>query len=146
MSREFTDAVIAEFRANEGYVGGELADTPIILIHHVGARSRTERVTALAYSAQADGRLVIAASNGGSATHPAWFYNLKAHPTIEVELGAETFTALAEEVTGTAHADLWLTLVAESSALDEFQAKTARRIPLFTVTRYTAWRAPRPGL
>jgi deazaflavin-dependent oxidoreductase (nitroreductase family) len=107
MSSEFTDNVIAEFRANDGHVGGELAGTPIILMHHIGARTRTERVTPLAFSSQADGRLVIAASNGGSSTHPDWYHNLKAHPTIKVELGAEMFTALAEEVTCTAHAELW---------------------------------------
>jgi deazaflavin-dependent oxidoreductase (nitroreductase family) len=135
MSSEFTDSVVAEFRANDGHLGGDLADTPIILIHHLGARTRTERVTPLAYTSQADGRLVIAASNGGSPTHPAWYHNLKAHSTIEVELGAETFTALAEEVTGAAHAELWPTLVATSPALHEFQAKTARQIPLFALTR-----------
>src|ERR1700679_276100 len=117
MSSEFTDSVIAEFRANDGHVGGDLAGTPIILIHHIGARTRTERVTPLAFSSQADGRLVIAASDGGSATHPSWFHNLKAHPTITVELGAETFTAIAEEVTGDAHVALWPKLVAASPAL-----------------------------
>ena len=135
MASEFTDSVIAEFRANDGRVGGDLAGTPVLLIHHLGARTRTERVTPLAYSSQADGRLVIAASNGGSPRHPAWYHNLKAHPTIAVELGTETFTALAEEVTGAAHADLWPKLAAASPTLGEFQAKTARRIPLFTLTR-----------
>jgi deazaflavin-dependent oxidoreductase (nitroreductase family) len=134
MSSGFTDNLIAEFRANRGRVGGDLADTPLILIHHIGAKSRTERVTPLAYSAQREGCLVIAASNGGSPTHPAWYHNLKAQPTIEVELGTETYTAVAEEVTGAAHAALWQNLVAASPALGEFQAKTARRIPLFTLT------------
>jgi len=135
MPGEFAENVIAEFRANRGRVGGDLADTPIILIHHIGAKTRTERVTPLAYSSQPDGRLVIAASNGGSPTHPAWYHNLRAKPTIDVELGTETFTALAEEVTGAAHAALWPRLVAASPALGEFQAKTVRRIPLFTLTR-----------
>jgi deazaflavin-dependent oxidoreductase (nitroreductase family) len=137
VSSEFTDDVIAEFRANDGHVGGDLAGTPIILIHHIGAITRRERVTPLAYSLQADGSLVIAASNGGSPTHPAWFHNLKAHPPIKVELGAEWFTALAEEVTGDAHVALWPKLVATAPALAEFQAKTMRRIPLFTLTRCT---------
>jgi deazaflavin-dependent oxidoreductase (nitroreductase family) len=135
MPSEFNENVIAEFRANRGRVGGDLADTPVILIHHIGAKTRIERVTPLAYSSQPDGRLVIAGSNGGSPTHPAWYHNLKAHPRIIVELGPETFTALAEEVTGAAHAELWPKLVATSHALGEFQAKTARRIPLFTLTR-----------
>lgn len=138
MPIEFTENVIAEFRANRGRVGGDLADTPIILIHHIGAKTRTERVTPLAYTSQPDGRLVIASSNGGSPKHPAWYYNLKAQPVIVVELGTETFTALAEEVTGPAHAALWSQLVAASLALGEFQAKTARRIPLFTLARRTS--------
>lgn len=135
MSSDFNERVIAEFRANRGHVGGRLAGTPIILIHNIGARTRTERVTPLAYSLQSDGRLVIAASNGGSPTHPAWYHDVKAHPEIDVELGTETFTALAEEVAGAARADLWPKLVAASPALGEFQAQTARRIPLFTLTR-----------
>jgi deazaflavin-dependent oxidoreductase (nitroreductase family) len=135
MSSEFTDTVIAEFRANAGHVGGELAGTPIILIHHIGAKTRIERVTPLIYSSQADGRLVIAASNGGSQTHPGWYHNLKAHPMIKVELGVETFTAAAEEVTGDAYAELWRKLAAASPALATFQTQTTRRIPLFTLTR-----------
>ena len=138
MPSEFTEKVIAEFRANRGRVGGELAHTPIILIHHIGAHTRAERVTPLAYSSQPDGRLVIAGSNGGSVAHPAWYHNLKAHPAITVELGTETFAALAEEVTGAEHARLWANLVVGSPSLAEFQAKTARRIPLFILTRGTA--------
>jgi deazaflavin-dependent oxidoreductase (nitroreductase family) len=138
MSAEFNDDVIAEFRANRGRVGGDLAGTPIILIHHIGAKTGIERVTPLAYSSQPDGRLVIAASNGGSALHPAWYHNLKADPTIVVELGAETFTAVAEEVTGATRGALWSKVVAASPALGEFQAKTARRIPLFTLSRRIA--------
>ena len=138
MPSDFTQSVIAEFRANKGQVGGELADTPIVLVHHLGVRTRAERVTPVAYSSLPDGRLVIAASNGGSPTHPAWYHNLKAHPTIEVELGTETFTALAQEVTGSAHAKLWPQLVAASPALGHFQAKTMPQIPLLTLTRRTS--------
>jgi deazaflavin-dependent oxidoreductase (nitroreductase family) len=135
MSSEFNQSVIAEFRARQGSVGGDLAGMPIILIHHIGARTGAERVTPLTYSSQADGRLLIAASNGGSPTHPAWYHNLKANPTIEVELGAETFTALAEELTGPARDELWPSLLATWPALAVLQAKTGRRIALLTLTR-----------
>jgi deazaflavin-dependent oxidoreductase (nitroreductase family) len=138
MSSELTERVIAEFRSNHGRVGGDLAGTPLVLIHHIGAKTGRGRVTPLVYSSQPDGRLVITASNGGAATHPSWYHNLKAHPRIDVELGTETFTALAEEVTGAAHEELWAKLAAASRALAEFQAQTARRIPLFTLTRSAA--------
>jgi deazaflavin-dependent oxidoreductase (nitroreductase family) len=130
-----SENVIAELRANRGHVGGELADTPIVLVHHVGAKTRTKRVAPLAYSSQPDGCLIIAASNGGSKSHPAWYHNLKAQPTICVELGTETFITRAEEITGGAHAALWSRLTARSPALREYQARTARRIPLFELRR-----------
>ena len=131
---EITDNVIAEFRANDGHVGGDLADTPIILIHHVGARTRIERVTPLAYRSLPDGRLVIAASNGGSPDAPRLVPQPQGTPDDRGRTRHRTFTAVAEELTGAAYAELWPKLVAASPALGEFQAKTARRIPLFVLT------------
>jgi deazaflavin-dependent oxidoreductase (nitroreductase family) len=132
---DFNTRVIEEFRANQGRVRGPLAGTPMILIHHVGAKSGIERVTPLACNPQPDGRLAIVAANGGSPAHPAWYYNLKAHPRITVELGTQTFTVVAEELDETARAELWPKLVAESPAVGEHQAKTARQIPVFILTR-----------
>jgi deazaflavin-dependent oxidoreductase (nitroreductase family) len=134
-ANEFDTRIIEEFRANEGRVGGPLASATMILIHHVGARSGIERVTPLACSPRGDGRFAIVASNGGSSTHPAWCYNLRSNPRVEVELGTRTFTALAEEMDDTARAELWPKLVAESPAIGEFQARTTRQIPVFMLTR-----------
>ena len=97
---DFNTKMIEEFRANEGRVGGPWAGTTLILIHHIGARSGTGRVTPLGYSRQGDGRFAIVASNGGSPAHPDWYYNLKANPRIKVEVGTETMTVLAEELDG----------------------------------------------
>jgi deazaflavin-dependent oxidoreductase (nitroreductase family) len=127
-------AIVEEFRANGGRVGGPLAGTPILLLHHLGARSGIERVTPLAYRAYGDGRYVIVASNGGSPTHPRWYRNLKANPVVEVEVGTETFTARAEELDAAAHHPLWSELLAASPSLREFQAKAGRRIPMFMLT------------
>ena len=47
---DFNTKIIEEFRANQGRVGGPWAGTTLILIHHIGARSGTERVTPLGRS------------------------------------------------------------------------------------------------
>ena len=94
---DYNAKIIKEFRANQGRVGGPWADTTLILIHHIGARSGVERVTPLGCFPQPEGRFVIVASSGGSPTHPDWYYNLKANPRIIVEVGAQTFTVLADE-------------------------------------------------
>ena len=132
---DYNTKIVEEFRANQGRVGGPLAGTPMILIHHIGARSGIERVSPLGCFPQADGRFAIVASNGGSPTHPDWYYNLKANPTTKAEVGPQTFTVLAEELDGTARAGLWPELVAEAPSLGEFQARTTRQIPVFMLTR-----------
>lgn len=90
-----------------------LAGTPRVLVHHIGAKSGIEHVTPLACSARGDDVIAIVASNGGSARHPAWYHNLKANPTVVVEIGTERFVATAVEQTGPARAWLWSSLAAE---------------------------------
>ena len=132
---EFNVKVVEEFRAKGGYVDGTLADFPLILVHHIGARSGVERVVPLVYLATSDGRWMIVASNGGSCTHPAWYYNLKFHPRVTVELGAETFHVVAEELDSDTRSSVWPTIVEQSPAAGEFQRAITRIIPVFVLTR-----------
>jgi deazaflavin-dependent oxidoreductase (nitroreductase family) len=129
----YNDQVIEEFRQNAGRVGGWLAGTPVVLIHHVGARSGTTYVTPLAYQALRGG-LVIVGSNGGSPVEPGWCENLRAHPRIDVEVGTETLAVLAQELDGVDRADVWPVLVAGAPVLGEHQEKTTRRFPVFLLT------------
>jgi deazaflavin-dependent oxidoreductase (nitroreductase family) len=131
----FNDKIIAEFRANGGRVRGSLAGTPVILIHHIGARSGVEHITPLGCFSQGDGRFVIVASSGGSPVHPDWYYNVKATPRITVEVGAQTFTVIADELAGAARAEMWPKLVAKYPTLGEHQARTTRQFPVFMLTR-----------
>lgn len=139
---DYNSEIIKEFRANQGRVGGMWTGTTLILLHHIGAKSGAERVTPVACSPQPGGRFAIWAANGGSPTNPNWYYNLKANPRVIVEVGAETFPVLAEELGATARAELWPNLVAEwpkpvagSPDLGAAQAKTTRQFPVFMLTR-----------
>ncbi|MGH3279252.1 MAG: nitroreductase family deazaflavin-dependent oxidoreductase [Trebonia sp.] len=139
---DFNTQIIEEFRANQGRVGGMWMGTTLILIHHIGAKSGTERITPLACSPREGGRFAIWAANGGSPAHPNWYHNLKANPRITIEAGTQTFTVIAEELDATARAELWPKPVAEwpkpvagSPDLGTAQAKTTRQIPVFMLTR-----------
>ena len=78
----------------------------MVLLHHFGARSGTERVNPLVYVP--DGHdMVVAATKSGSPTNPDWYHNLKAHPRIRVEVGRRTVPVEAIEVTGGERDDLW---------------------------------------
>jgi deazaflavin-dependent oxidoreductase (nitroreductase family) len=126
--------IIQEFRANEGKVGGRFEDHPLILIHHFGAKTGTERVTPVSCFPQPDGRFAIVASNGGARTNPDWYYNLKAHPEINVEFGTEAFAVAVRELEGDEREKLWAEIVGAEPGVGETQNKTRRTIPVLLLT------------
>lgn len=132
---DWNEKVIEEFRANGGKVGGPFEGAPMILVHHIGARSGTERVTPLATFPLEDGRYVIIASKAGAPTNPDWYHNLKAHPRVDVEVGTETFPVQVEELTGAERAATWDKVVAAMPGFGEYQEKTTRTIPVLALTR-----------
>src|SRR3989454_2562658 len=91
--------VIAEFRKNHGKVGGYFEGAPLLLLHTIGRRSGKPRINPMMYLKDGE-RYVVIASKGGADTHPDWYFNLKAHPDVQIEVGEETIDVHAEEVTG----------------------------------------------
>lgn len=85
---DWNTGVIEEFRANSGQVGGDFAGAPLLLLHHVGAKTGTERVTPLMYQEVGDGWAIFA-SKAGAPTNPDWYHNLVANPETTIEIGAE---------------------------------------------------------
>ena len=61
--------IIAEFRANDGRVGGNFEGKSLLLLHTQGAKSGQERINPLACVKDGD-RCVVIASKGGAPTHP----------------------------------------------------------------------------
>jgi deazaflavin-dependent oxidoreductase (nitroreductase family) len=132
---DWNEKIIEEFRANEGRVGGPFEGAPMILIHHIGARSGTERVTPLVYFPQDDGQMVIIASKAGAPTNPDWYHNLKANPKIDVEVGTETFPVEVGEVVGEKRDEIWSRVVDAMPGFGEYQVKTDRKIPVLVLQR-----------
>ncbi len=126
--------VIEEFRANGGKVGGQFEGAPMILVHHVGAKSGTERVSPMVYFPDGD-RLLVVASKAGAPTNPDWYHNLKAHPRVDVEVGTETFPVAVEELTGAEREEKWQQITAAMPGFAEYQQKTSRVIPVLALTR-----------
>jgi deazaflavin-dependent oxidoreductase (nitroreductase family) len=126
--------VVDEFRANGGHVGGQFAAGDLLLLHTTGAKSGEPRLTPLAY-VTADGKMLIVGSYAGAPKDPAWVHNLRAHPQVRIELGAETYDATARELPADERDALYPTLAELAPVLAEYQAKTSRVIPLFELIR-----------
>lgn len=130
---DFNAQVIEEFRANEGVVGGMLAGMPVLLLHHTGAKSGKSRINPLAYQADG-GRYVIFASKAGAPTNPDWYYNLKAHPNVEIEVGTDTIEVTASEAGGEERERLFNTQAEKLPMFAEYAQKTDRVIPVIVLT------------
>jgi deazaflavin-dependent oxidoreductase (nitroreductase family) len=126
---EYNAKIIAEFRGNEGRVGGPWEDIPLLLLYHTGARSATEHVNPVAYLHD-DSRYFIWAANGGAPQHPAWYHNLKAHPVTRIEVGNETVNVVAEEMTGPQRDQLFARATDRYPQLADAAHKTDRVIPI----------------
>ncbi|CAM2905260.1 nitroreductase family deazaflavin-dependent oxidoreductase [Skermania piniformis] len=135
---DFNSAIIDEFRANAGQVGGPFAGGDLLLLHTIGARSGAERINPLAYATD-DGDLIIAASRAGSDQNPDWYHNLAAHPDITVEVGNDTYPVTATAITGGPERDrLYGLLVAKMPGFAEYETKTSRVIPVIRLRRTAA--------
>ncbi|MFN0146901.1 MAG: nitroreductase family deazaflavin-dependent oxidoreductase [Dehalococcoidia bacterium] len=131
---DFNNQVIAEFRANEGKVGGNFAGAPMVLITTKGAKSGAMRTTPLVYSKDGD-RVVIIASFAGAPKHPAWYLNLKANPEVTVEVGTEKYQAKAVIPEGAERDRLFNAQAALMPNFAEYQTKTSRVIPAVVLER-----------
>src|SRR2546426_1732512 len=98
-SNDWNGQTIAEFRKNHGKVGGYFEGAPLLLLHTVGRRSSKPRVNPMMYLRDGK-RYLVFASKGGADTNPDWYFNLKAHPDVKIEVGDDTIEVLAEEITG----------------------------------------------
>ena len=93
-ANDWNRQIIEEFRANQGQVGGQFAGAPLLLLTTTGARSGQPRTSPMMYL-DADGRRYVFASKAGAPTNPDWYHNLKANPTVTVEVGTDELRATA---------------------------------------------------
>lgn len=132
---DFNRAIIEEFRANNGNVGGYFAGANMLLLHTLGAKSGHPRTNPLVYIKDGE-HLVVIASKGGSDSNPDWYYNLLANPIVTVELGSEQFQARATPVTEEEERSrLYAKMVEQRPAFAGYEQKTRRKIPAIILER-----------
>ncbi|MFC7328071.1 nitroreductase/quinone reductase family protein [Marinactinospora rubrisoli] len=130
----FNQSIIDEFRRNGGKVGGPFEGGDLLLLTTTGAKSGTEHTVPLGYVRYGD-HLLIVGSAGGADRHPAWYHNVLAHPMVRVEIGTETFGAVAVPAEGARRDALFEHVVRAAPGYADYQAKTARVIPVVVLER-----------
>jgi deazaflavin-dependent oxidoreductase (nitroreductase family) len=125
--------IIDEFHANDGRVGGYFEGASMLLLHTIGAKTGRPRVNPLVYLPDGD-RYVVFATKGGAPTNPDWYYNLLAHPDVEIEVGDVTIPVHATEVQEDDERDaLYGRQVQRRPGFADYPKKTDRRIPIIAL-------------
>jgi len=127
-----TKLQVAVFRATKGrmmnkFIGGY----PVCIVTTTGAKTGKTRRIALIHLPHGDNKLLVA-SQGGMPKNPVWYYNIKAHPDIEIMVGGEEKRYRARQVSDDEKAALWPHLLSLYPDFDEYQARTDRNIPVFS--------------
>ena len=132
----WNDDVIRKFRDSKGtenYWGSKL-----IILHSIGAKSGKTHLNPVVGFRNEEGWRVVA-SKGGSPQNPAWYHNLRANPSFEIEALVDgeivTVPVTATEISGEEWREAYDAIVAEAPQFGGYLEKTDRRIPVFQLTR-----------
>ena len=122
---------VAVFRISKGrlmntFIGGY----PVCIVTTTGAKSGKTRRIALIHLPHGDNKLLVA-SQGGMPTNPVWYYNIKAHPDVQIMVDGAEKNYRARQVNDEEKAHLWPHLLSLYPDFDEYQARTDRNIPVF---------------
>jgi deazaflavin-dependent oxidoreductase (nitroreductase family) len=133
-STDWNRPTIEAFRANGGKVGGIWEGRPLLLLTTTGAKSSRRRTSPVMYLRD-DDRLLVFASTGGAPTNPDWYHNLLAHPEVTVEVGNETYDAIATPLTGEERDRIYARWAQMYPQYGEYQRNTTRQIPVIALQR-----------
>jgi deazaflavin-dependent oxidoreductase (nitroreductase family) len=99
---DWNEKTIAEFRENQGRVGGPFEGAPLVLVHHRGRKSGHEYVNPVMYlpSDGDDDSIYVFASKAGAPSHPDWYYNLTAAGHATIEIATDTSRVSVRELMG----------------------------------------------
>jgi deazaflavin-dependent oxidoreductase (nitroreductase family) len=133
-ANEWNRHIIEEFRENGGKVGGPFEGARMLLLHHKGARTGTERLNPLVYQPVGEGFAVFA-SKAGAPTNPDWYHNLIANPEATVEVGEDTVRVRARVAEGEEREGIWTKQKQDRPNFADYEKKTSRQIPVVILER-----------
>jgi len=123
------------FRATNGrFFSMGVPDMPMLTMTVVGRRSGKPRSVHLA-CIEHEGDHLVVASAMGQQKHPAWRYNVEAHPDVELQLRGERFMARAQVLTDSEKEAVWDAIRAAIPQIHVYEKRTDRNIRVFRLSR-----------
>jgi deazaflavin-dependent oxidoreductase (nitroreductase family) len=131
----FGEEHVRQYEETGGKVGHDWQNgVPTLILTTVGRKSGNKYKSPLIYQ-EDDGTYVVVASKGGAPADPDWYRNLVAKPDVEVQVGADKFTARAHTADDSERARLWPKMAKVWPDYDNYQRKTDRQIPVVVLEK-----------
>lgn len=134
--QDWNQQMIEEFRQNRGRLSGPFEGAPVLLLHHLGAKTGAERINPMMYQRVGNSYAVFA-SAAGRERHPAWYHNVRAHPNTEIEIadtgtgtGVSTVLVQARVAAPQEREPIWATQKQRYPGFADYESKTQRIIPV----------------
>ncbi|MEX1134897.1 MAG: nitroreductase family deazaflavin-dependent oxidoreductase [Acidimicrobiia bacterium] len=125
---------ISQYVETNGRKGHRWQGVPTLLLTTRGRKTGKLRRTALIYGVDGD-RYLVVASTGGAAENPAWYLNLVDDPEVELQVGADKFTARSRTAGADEKPRLWRLMASIWPDYDRYQARTQREISVVILER-----------
>lgn len=107
---------------------------PCVVLTTTGRKSGQQRTTPLA-TVPYQGDLYVVGSNYAKPQHPAWSWNLIAHPDASASFEGEEFAVRATLLDDDEKASVWPALIAEWPLFDTYTARSGRDLRVFRLSR-----------
>jgi len=130
---DYDAAIIEEFRANAGRLGGSWEGRDLLLLTTTGRKSGRPHTKPMVYTRDGD-RLLVYASKGGAPSHPDWYLNLAADPHVVVEVGPDRYDAIATPLEGEERDREFAAQAERNPVFADYERKTSRVIPVVALT------------
>jgi deazaflavin-dependent oxidoreductase (nitroreductase family) len=127
--------MMAVVRRVHRLTGSRMGGRPLLYLTTIGAKSGQPRTAVVMPFPDGDDAWLIVASKGGTADHPAWFYNLAKHPDrVEIEIEGRRTAVTPRTLTGEERAAAWQRITTERPNFAGYEQKTDREIPVIRLT------------
>ena len=104
---------------------------PSLVLHTTGAKSGLGRDTELMYTPDGHGRAIIAGTSFARQRHPAWSYNLLAHPDATITVRGRRMAVRAKLLETGEREEAWRRIEAQWPGYRAYERDSGRSVRLF---------------
>ena len=126
-------------RAMKGWhrrTGDRFQGMDLLYLTTVGAKTGEKRQSSVTRFPDGDDAWLVAASVGGAARNPSWYYNIAAHPDqVWIEFGGRQMRVTPTQLDGDARAQAWQRITKMYPRYAHYQQQTDRVIPVIRLSR-----------